>query len=189
MYYKDLIESQYIHLSRIEKRIDEYSQKEKYKNTHDGLICLRGIKSLTAMTLISEIGDINRFSHPKKLAAYVGLDIAEYSSGGKEKKLGITKTGNSHIRNCLVESQQILAKRPSVSRRVKTRRVGAPQKILDIATRCDDRIYKKSRLLMAKGKHSNKIKVACAREFTGFIWEVMKSSRENQFLSARGVTL
>jgi transposase len=189
MYYKDLIESHYEHLARLEKRINEYSQKEKYQQTHDALICLRGIQSLTAMTLIAEIGDINRFSHPKKLAAYVGLDIAEYSSGGKENKLGITKAGNSYIRYCLIESQQIIAKRPSVSRKVKSRREGAPPEILNIAMRCDERLYKKSRHLMAKGKHSNKIKVACAREFTGFIWEVMKRSRKNQFLSVKGDTV
>lgn len=189
MYYKDLIESHYVHLSRVENRIEEYSKEDKYKKTHDALICLRGIKSLTAMTLIAEIGDIKRFSHPKKLAAYVGLDIAEYSSGGKEKKMGITKMGNSHIRGALIESQQIIAKRPSVSRRVKSRREGAPPEILNIATRCDERLYKKSRQMMLKGKHSNKIKVACAREFTGFIWEMMRKSRENQNLSVDGVTV
>lgn len=189
MYYKDLIESHYVHLSRIEKRIEDYSKEARHKKTHDALICLRGIKSLTAMSLIAEIGDINRFSHQKKLAAYVGLDIAEYSSGGKEKKLGITKTGNAHIRSSLIESQQILAKRPSVSRRVKNRREGAPPEILNIATRCDERLYKKSRQMMAKGKHSNKIKVACAREFTGFVWEIMKKTRGNQLLSVEGVTV
>jgi transposase len=48
------------------------------------------------MTIISELGDNRRFAHPKQLTSYVGLDVAEYSSGGKEHKKGITKTRVGH---------------------------------------------------------------------------------------------
>ena len=58
------------------------------------------------MTVITEIQDIRRFPHPKKLVSYLGFDIAEYSSGGKEKKYGITKMGNSRVRKRPVESCQ-----------------------------------------------------------------------------------
>lgn len=187
LFYRDLIDAQCLHLSRVESRITDYAQSSKYKIAHDSLICLRGVKSLTAMTLLAEIGDINRFAHPKKLVSYMGLDIAEYSSGGKERKLGITKAGSSHLRTCIVESQQILARRPSASRCIKKRREGASPDIIKIAIKCDDRMYKRSKHLMAKGKHSNKIKVACAREMVGFIWEVMKyTTRGNQILSTMG---
>ncbi len=58
------------------------------------------------MTLITEIGNIRRFKHPNKLTSYCGLDVAEYSSGGKEKKFGITKMGNRQIRTAAIESCQ-----------------------------------------------------------------------------------
>jgi transposase len=187
MYYSDYIDGQHDHLLRLEKRIEEFSKDEKYKPSHDALICLRGLQTLSAMTLIAELGDINRFSHPKKLSSYIGLDIAEYSSGGKEKKLGITKAGNGRVRTCLIETQQLLLKSPTVGTVVNRRRKNADPKILAIARKCDDRIYNKARHLMMRGKHTNKIKVACARELVGFIWEIMKCSRGNQILPARSV--
>jgi hypothetical protein len=35
------------------------------------------------------------------------------------------------------------------------------------------RLKKKSRRMLDKGKHTNKVKVACAREFLGFAWEAL----------------
>ncbi|NOT77836.1 MAG: IS110 family transposase [Bacteriovoracaceae bacterium] len=54
---------------------------------------------MTAMTLITEIGDIKRFKHPKQLTSYCGLDIAEYSSGGKRKKIWNNKDGKLSNKN------------------------------------------------------------------------------------------
>jgi len=50
------------------------------------------------MALLSEIGDFRRFEHPRQLMAFVGLVPSEYSSGGKEKRGGITKTGPKQAR-------------------------------------------------------------------------------------------
>lgn len=175
--YLEYIDIQVHHLEKIEKTICVYAVDDKYKQQHDALVCLRGFKTLTAMTLIAEIGDINRFSHPQKLVSYVGLDIAEYSSGGKEKKGGITKTGNNKLRSILVESQQILRKSTMVGRAVRQRRLEAPEQIIRIVKKCDARIYKKTQKLLIKNKHVNKIKVACAREMVGFVWEIMREAK------------
>jgi transposase len=48
--------------------------------------------------MITEIGDIQRFPHPRQLVSWVGMDIREYSSGGKHNRFGITKHGNRHLR-------------------------------------------------------------------------------------------
>jgi len=47
--------------------------------------------------MITEIGDIKRFSHPRKLVSWIGMDIREYSSGGKYNRFGITKPGNHYV--------------------------------------------------------------------------------------------
>ena len=47
------------------------------------LTCYKGIKNLFALTMITEIGDIKRFPHPRQLMSWIGMDIREYSSGGK----------------------------------------------------------------------------------------------------------
>jgi transposase len=40
-----------------------------------------GIGEKIAATIISEIGEIDRFSHPKKLVAFAGVDPSVHSSG------------------------------------------------------------------------------------------------------------
>ena len=38
------------------------------------------------MSIISELGDLRRFVHPRKLMAYLGLVPGEYSSGYKRRQ-------------------------------------------------------------------------------------------------------
>ena len=65
---------------------------------------LRGVSLITATTLLAEIGDISRFDNPRQLMAYLGLVPSEHSSGERQRKGSITKTGNSHARRVLVEA-------------------------------------------------------------------------------------
>ena len=156
-----------------DKAIAELAETEKYKKKKDALNCFRGIDTLTAMTFITEIGDVRRFKHPKQLTSYCGLDVAEYSSGGKEKKFGITKMGNWRIRTSAVESCQRLDRAYTLSKRLKKHREGQDAKVIDIADNCTKRLRKKSNRLLDAGKPRNKVKVACAREFLGFVWEAL----------------
>lgn len=163
-------------IDNFDQKIKELSETEKYKKKKDSLNCFRGVDTLTAMTLITEIGDVKRFKHPKQLTSYAGLDITEYSSGGKEKKFGITKMGNKRIRTAAIESCQRVEKANRLSKRLKDQRQGQDVKIIDVADRCMKRLKTKSNHLLEAGKHRNKVKVACAREFLNFIWEALQTA-------------
>lgn len=158
-------------ISLYDEQIEQISKTESYAKKVGALTCYRGIDTLTAMTLITELSDIRRFDHPRRLTSYVGMDIQEYSSGGKEVRLRITKMGNKHIRTSIIEACQLASRIPQVSRRLQEKRKGVEAKFIGIADRCMNRLYKKSGRLMRTGKIHNKIKVACAREMLGFIWE------------------
>jgi transposase len=67
------------------------------------LIQLPGIGMLSAMTLLSAIGDIRRFSSPKKLVGYSGLGVRVHSSGSIHRSGGITKAGRKDLRTTMVE--------------------------------------------------------------------------------------
>ncbi len=67
-------------------------------------MALRGVNLLTATTIVAEIGDLTRFASAPQLMAYLGLVPSEHSSGGKQSRGGITKTGNGHVRRVLVEA-------------------------------------------------------------------------------------
>jgi len=158
-----------------EEEIYKIAGDSKYQKAVKALCCYRGIDVLSAMGIIVEIGDIKRFSHPGKLTSYSGMDIVEYSSGDKELKFRITKMGNWYLRNIVVESCQNISKIPYVSKILRRRREGIDKSYIEIADRCMHRMYKKSTRLMKRGKHANKIKVACARETLGFIWETLQA--------------
>ncbi len=151
--------------------IDNLATSDKYFQQVGALISYRGINVLTAMKIITEIGDIKRFPHPRKLVSYLGLDIREFSSGGKERKYGITKMGNEVVRTALVEANQKSSYRPVVGQAIKTRRENVPIELIRVADKCMYRLYTKSTKLLKREKHKNKVKVACAREMVGFIWE------------------
>lgn len=157
-----------------DKEILKYSETKRYKKKKESLNCFRGLDTLSSMTLITELGDIKRFIHPNKTVSYAGLDIIEYSSGGKQKKYGITKMGNKRIRKVVIEACQMLNFKPKLSIRLRKVRKGQPKKIQKVAEKCDKRLSKKFSKMHFKGKHNNKIKVACARELLCFVWEMLQ---------------
>ena len=65
--------------------------RPRYEKPVRALTCDKGIKNLFALTMITEIGDVKRFAHPRKLVSWMGMDIREYASGGKSHRYGITR--------------------------------------------------------------------------------------------------
>lgn len=61
-----------------------------------------GIGTLSAASLVAYVGDINRFSSPEKLVAYLGLDCRIRESGTSIHGKGhLTKRGNKQLRAVL----------------------------------------------------------------------------------------
>lgn len=162
-------------LERYHAKIEEISQTPAYKRKVQALSCYRGLSTLSSMTIISELGDIRRFPHPRRLTSYAGLDIVEYSSGGKHRQYGISKQGNHHLRRVVIEACQQAKSRPALSKRLKSVRKETEEKFIEIADRCMNRLYKRSQHLLNRSKCPNKVKVACARELLSFIWESLQA--------------
>ena len=86
------------------RKIRLMSQKEPYKGDVNNLITIPGISILTAMNLLTEIININRFNKFDQLNSYIGFVPGEYSSSESEIKTGILHRGNSILRRILIES-------------------------------------------------------------------------------------
>lgn len=56
--------------------------------------------------MIVEVGDFERFAKLEKFTAFLGLVPSEE----KQNRYGITKVGNSHLRQLLIESVQAYTK-------------------------------------------------------------------------------
>lgn len=134
------------------------------------LQAFRGIKLLTAASIVTELGDLKRFMHPKQLMSYVGLVPSEYSSGNNIVKGAITKTGNTHVRRLLIETTWSYRLKPRVSRLLRWRSAQVAEEVKQIAWKAQDRVHSRYVRLLARGKPKNKVLVAMARELVGFLW-------------------
>ena len=173
-------------LAALDKEVEALAERPAYKEIVGLLRCFRGIKTLTAMTLLTEIFEFGRFDSPRKLMAYLGLVPSEHSSGEKRSAGAITKTGNRRVRRLLVECSWHCRHRPCVGKTLMSRREGRPPWAIDLADRAMSRLYKRSCRLLARGKAGPKVTVAVARELTGFLWAML---HEYQWRHAREGTV
>ena len=104
------------------------------------------------------------------------MDIREYSSGGKHNHFGITKHGNRYLRTAIIEANQRGYRTARIGKDLKARRKDIAPELISIADRCLRRLNKKGNRLLLAGKHPNKVKVACAREMVGFVWESLNKA-------------
>ena len=137
------------------------------------LRCFRGVDDLTALTIAAELGDMRRFPTAPSTMAFVGLVPSEFSSGVKQTRGHITKTGNAHVRRVLVESAWHYRHHPFVSRALQRRQHGAPAPVIQQAWAAQHRLHRRYRRLAARGKPKQHIVTAVARELTGFLWAAL----------------
>ena len=158
----------------------EEAAKDKSRAKQVGwLRCLRGIDTVTAMTILAELHDFRRFTKPRDLMAYLGLTPSEHSSGSRVKRGSLTKTGNGHVRRVLIEAAWNYRHRPAVSHELRARRIGQPPAVLAIADRAQLRLHRRYlRLTEAYRKPHNVVVAAVARELVGFIWAVLNHEQE-----------
>jgi len=159
-------------LKRLHRLVLEAAGQPAYAPTVDRLMVFRGVGVLTAITIIAELGDLRRFPAAKKLMAAIGVTPSEFSTGPHQRRFGITKTGNAHLRYLLVEAAWQARHRPSVRGAILKRRANQPREIVAIAERCEQRLHRKYVRMVNRGKPSSKAAVAVARELLGFIWAV-----------------
>jgi transposase len=68
------------------------------------LVSIPGVSYCSALTIMAEIGDINRFKSCKQLQSYAGLVPSTYNSGDKQIHGRITKQGSKWLRWIMVEA-------------------------------------------------------------------------------------
>ncbi len=95
------------------KEIRKLSDKKIYKENYDLLISVPGIGTLTAMILLTEIGDIKRFKNLDKLCSYIGLVPMTNSTGENEKTGDITVRKNKILRTAIIESSWVAIRNDS----------------------------------------------------------------------------
>ena len=163
-------------IERLDGRIEELASEERYKKKVKKLSCFIGVKTHTALSVVVEIGDFERFVKAEKFASFLGLVPSEDSSGESRNRYGITKAGNSHLRRLLVESAQGYT-RGTIGHKsiaLKQRQQGNTPQVIAYADKANERLRRKFyRMTLKKGTNRNIATTAIARELACFMWGMM----------------
>lgn len=93
----DLIKSQ---IAEVKGKIEQESKQFK---EIEYLVSIKGVSNYLASVILSELGDIERFSNKQQLTAFAGLDPSVKESGQYQRKQGnhISKRGSKYLRRQL----------------------------------------------------------------------------------------
>lgn len=163
-------------IDRLDQRIEELASGEVYQEKVKRLGCLIGVKTHTALSMIVEVGDFERFAKPEKFTAFLGLVPSEDSSAEKQNRYSITKAGNSHLRRLLVEAAQAYT-RGNIGHKsiaLKKRQQGNQPQVIAYADKANERLRRRFyKMTLNKRVNRNVATTAIARELACFMWGLM----------------
>jgi transposase len=159
--------------AEVAAEVEAIAAQDCYRQQTKKLTAFKGIKTLTALSFVSDIGDFRRFANARQFMAYLGLVPSERSSGTKRRQGGITKAGNTHLRRLLVEAAWHYRSYHPCSRDLTERRRGVDPAVLSYADRAGRRLHRKYLHMVLRGKRSQVAVTAVSRELAGFLWGAM----------------
>lgn len=161
-------------IERLERAIDDtlVDIPPRMRAVIDALQALRGIAKISAVTIVAEVGELSRFGRAPQLTGYCGLGASEASSGERQHRGGITKTGNAHLRRVVIEAAWAYRYRPSVSAALRQRQATLPPAVTAIAWKAQHRLHTRYRRLLGRGKSKPQVVTAIGRELLGFMWAI-----------------
>jgi len=163
-------------LERLDKRIEELASDDTYRENVHKLTCFIGVKTTTALAVLTEVGDFKRFASAQNFSSYIGLTPGEDSSGDDRNPLAITKAGNCHVRFLLIEAAQSYGHGQIgfKSKALKTRQEGNAPEVIAYADKSNERLRRKYyRMVLKNNKRANVAKTAVARELACFMWGML----------------
>ncbi len=163
-------------VNRLETAIDQAVEAapEQIQAVVKSLQALRGVRKVTAIGVVAEIGQFSRFPHPRQLMGYSGAVPSEFSTGGPGKHCRgpITKAGNAHLRRLLGEAAWCYRFRPAVRYPLKKRQENLSPEVTEISWKAQVRLCNRYQRMVARGKTKQKVVIAIARELLAFMWAI-----------------
>ena len=170
--YMQAIEDAEVRLDRLTKQVATTVASWSMAPVVEAYQAMRGVALLTAVTFVTEIGDVRRFATAPQLMAYLGLVPSESSTGERVKQGGITKAGNMRARRVLIEGAWTYRFPARVSPAIQARLEGLPRSVREIAWKAQIRLCARYRQLIIAGKVKSVAVTAIAREMAAFLWAI-----------------
>jgi len=149
----ELIDDLECQIAQINRKLREGHAEHPYIPL---LMSAPGIGWVLAFTIAAEIGQIERFASPEKLAGYTGLCPRVNQSGDKDRRGPLTKHGPTYLRWALLEATMHALKHPAYAQR-----------------------YQRNKRRLGKQRGAKVAQVDIARRLTHAIWHML--SRHQQF--------
>jgi transposase len=130
------------------------------------LMTVPGIGWVLAYTIAAEVGDIERFASPKKLAGYSGLCPKVVQSGEKDRRGPLTKHGPKYLRWALLEATMHALRHPVYSER-----------------------YQRTKQRLGKQRGAKVAQIEVARRLTHAIWHMLTANKAFDVAAPGGATL
>lgn len=156
---------------RLDEAVAELAADSEFAPVVTRLGCLRGISTLTAFGLATEIGDWRRLTG-RSIGAYLGLVPTEYSSGASRSQGGVTKTGNSHARRLLIEAAWHHRAPYRPGRHLRRRWEAASPAVRARGQAANRRLHARWARFDERKKRSVVANAAIARELAGWCWSL-----------------
>jgi len=164
-HYRELI-------AKLDEQIESSSAAIEQADLVHALRALKGVKTLTAATVVAEIGDLRRFPSAARFASFLGLTPSEHSSGETRNRGRITKAGNRRVRRMLIEAAWAYWRSPHMSRELRARSEGVSEDVQKLAWKTQHRLFKRLNALRHRGMNAKKALVAVARELACAVWSI-----------------
>lgn len=185
----EMIETQ---MRTVDAQLERLAHEDRWKPGVRVLTSFRGIATLTALSLLAEIGDFRRFGSARELMSYLGLTPSEYSSGESQHRGHITKAGPVHTRRLLIEAAWHYRHPPRLTERQREAETAAHAAGDELAPlvaarawQAQVRLNHRHRVLTRdRGKRATVTNVAVARELVGFLWAAMTDQPLREELAA-----
>jgi transposase len=161
--YMATYEEQTTKIERFDQRIGEIAVQKRYQEKVKKLSCFLGIKTHTALSLIVETGDFQRFAKGNTYAAFLGFAPGENSSGEHVNRTGISKAGNSHLRLLLIEAAGGICKGAvgHKSKDLRARQSGNTAEVIAYADKANTRLRSRYYKFIRHGSINRYIIVIC----------------------------
>src|SRR3989338_595067 len=111
--YINMLEHYNFEINKINEKLSEIALKD---NRVQLLKTIPGICNTIALTIIAEIGDINRFESSKKLTSYAGLVPGIRQSGSTLKFGRLIKQSSKDLKTCFIEASWVLVRTKEANR-------------------------------------------------------------------------
>ena len=100
----DALQFHFQSAAKVQKEIRRFCQNDpELRQCISFLTSLTGIGTITATHALARLGDWRQISNVRQIAGFLGLVSSEHSTGDKVERSSITRSGDSRLRNKLIQ--------------------------------------------------------------------------------------